>query len=141
MMKRDLRFSRRRLLKSIGAGAALLPLLRSDRTDAACYADGIKRLYIRKRCTTPHCTMIDPVRGRGGNLSACQWAGGRQRRRLERGDLECRERSRQLFGPEPATRRLPMLGRELEISVSRPVRQDAEDLFQVGERVEAMKAT
>jgi hypothetical protein len=46
MMKRDLRFSRRRLLKSIGAGAALLPMLRSDRTDAACYADGIKRLYI-----------------------------------------------------------------------------------------------
>ena len=46
MMKRDLRFSRRRLLKSIGAGAALLPMLHSDRSDAACYADGIKRLYI-----------------------------------------------------------------------------------------------
>jgi hypothetical protein len=46
MMKRDLRFSRRRLLKSIGAGAALLPLLRSDRTDAACYVGGIKRLYV-----------------------------------------------------------------------------------------------
>ncbi|HZL17857.1 MAG TPA: DUF1552 domain-containing protein, partial [Polyangia bacterium] len=46
MMKRDLRFSRRRLLKSIGAGAALLPMLRSDRTDAACYVGGIKRLYI-----------------------------------------------------------------------------------------------
>ncbi len=45
-MKRDLRFSRRRLLKSIGAGAALLPMLQSDRADAACSADGIKRLYI-----------------------------------------------------------------------------------------------
>ena len=46
MMKRDLRFSRRRLLKSIGAGAALLPLLRADKTDAACYVSGIKRCYI-----------------------------------------------------------------------------------------------
>jgi hypothetical protein len=46
MMKRDLRFSRRRLLKSIGAGAALLPLLRADRSDAACYVSGIKRCYI-----------------------------------------------------------------------------------------------
>jgi hypothetical protein len=46
MMKRDLRFSRRRLLKSIGAGAALLPMLRADRTDAACYVGGIKRLYV-----------------------------------------------------------------------------------------------
>jgi hypothetical protein len=46
MMKHDLRFSRRRLLKSIGAGAALLPMLHADRTDAACYVGGIKRLYI-----------------------------------------------------------------------------------------------
>jgi Protein of unknown function (DUF1552) len=46
MMKRDLRFSRRRLLKSIGAGAALLPMLHADRSDAACYVGGIKRLYI-----------------------------------------------------------------------------------------------
>ena len=46
MMKRDLRFSRRRFLKSIGAGAALLPMLHADRTDAACYVGGIKRLYI-----------------------------------------------------------------------------------------------
>jgi hypothetical protein len=46
MMKRDLRFSRRRLLKSMGAGAALLPMLYADRTDAACYVGGIKRLYI-----------------------------------------------------------------------------------------------
>jgi hypothetical protein len=46
MMKRDLRFSRRRLLKSIGAGAALLPMLQADRTDAACYVGGIKRMYI-----------------------------------------------------------------------------------------------
>jgi hypothetical protein len=46
MMKRDLRFSRRRFLKSIGAGTALLPMLHADRTDAACYVGGIKRLYI-----------------------------------------------------------------------------------------------
>src|SRR5450432_2710432 len=46
MMKRDLRFSRRRLLKTIGAGAALLPMLHADRTDAACYVGGIKRLYV-----------------------------------------------------------------------------------------------
>jgi len=45
-MKRDLRFSRRNLLKSIGAGAALLPLLESDRADAQCVAGGIKRLYV-----------------------------------------------------------------------------------------------
>ena len=46
MMKRDLRFSRRRFLKSVGAGAALLPLLQADRSDAACYVSGIKRCYI-----------------------------------------------------------------------------------------------
>lgn len=45
-MKRDLRFSRRNLLKTIGAGAALLPLLESDPADAQCLAGGIKRLYI-----------------------------------------------------------------------------------------------
>ncbi len=46
MMKRDLRYSRRRFLKSVGAGAALLPLLQSDRSDAACLVTGIKRMYI-----------------------------------------------------------------------------------------------
>lgn len=46
MMKRDLRFSRRNLLKTIGAGAALLPLLESDPADAQCLAGGIKRMYI-----------------------------------------------------------------------------------------------
>jgi hypothetical protein len=46
MMKRDLRFSRRSILKAIGAGAALLPLLESDRADAACLVGGIKRLYL-----------------------------------------------------------------------------------------------
>ncbi|MEO5770270.1 MAG: DUF1552 domain-containing protein, partial [Polyangia bacterium] len=46
MMKRDLRFSRRALLKGIGAGAALLPLLESDPVDAQCLATGIKRLYV-----------------------------------------------------------------------------------------------
>ena len=46
MMKRDLRFSRRNFIKTVGAGAALLPLLESDRTDAACLVGGIKRLYL-----------------------------------------------------------------------------------------------
>jgi Protein of unknown function (DUF1552) len=46
MMKRDLRFSRRNLIKTIGAGAALLPLLESDPADAQCLAGGIKRMYI-----------------------------------------------------------------------------------------------
>ncbi len=46
MMKRDLRFSRRNLLRTLGAGAALLPLLESDPADAQCLAGGIKRLYI-----------------------------------------------------------------------------------------------
>src|SRR6187401_2185138 len=46
MMKRDLRYSRRELLKSIGAGMALLPLLETDPADAQCLSGGIKRLYI-----------------------------------------------------------------------------------------------
>ena len=46
MMKRDSRFSRRALLKTIGAGAALLPLLEADPVDAQCLASGIKRLYV-----------------------------------------------------------------------------------------------
>jgi len=46
MMKRDLRFSRRNMLQAIGAGAALLPLLESDKADAACLVSGIKRMYI-----------------------------------------------------------------------------------------------
>jgi hypothetical protein len=46
MMKRDLRYSRRNLLKTIGAGAALLPLLEADPADAQCIAGGIKRMYI-----------------------------------------------------------------------------------------------
>jgi hypothetical protein len=46
MMKRDLRYSRRQLLKSMGAGAALLPLIHADKADAACYVGGIKRMYI-----------------------------------------------------------------------------------------------
>lgn len=45
-MKRDLRFSRRNMLQAIGAGAALLPLLESDKADAACLVSGIKRMYI-----------------------------------------------------------------------------------------------
>jgi hypothetical protein len=46
MMKHQLRFSRRNMLKTIGAGAALLPLLESDPADAACLVGGIKRLFI-----------------------------------------------------------------------------------------------
>jgi hypothetical protein len=46
MMKRDLRYSRRNLLKGIGAGFALLPLLEADKADAACVSGGIKRMYI-----------------------------------------------------------------------------------------------
>ncbi len=49
-MKRDLRYSRRHLLKSMGAGAALLPLLHADKADAACYVGGIKRMYIFAWC-------------------------------------------------------------------------------------------
>src|SRR6202142_4341997 len=46
MMKRDLRCSRRNMIQAIGAGAALLPLLESDKADAACLVGGIKRMYI-----------------------------------------------------------------------------------------------
>jgi hypothetical protein len=47
MMKSQMRFSRRNLLKAIGAGAALLPLIEADPADAAqCYVGGIKRLFI-----------------------------------------------------------------------------------------------
>jgi hypothetical protein len=46
MMKRDLRFSRRNFLKTVGAGGALLPLIEADRADAACVVGGIKRLYL-----------------------------------------------------------------------------------------------
>ena len=47
MMKSQLRFSRRNLLKAIGAGAALLPMIEADPADAAqCYVGGIKRLFI-----------------------------------------------------------------------------------------------
>jgi hypothetical protein len=45
-MKRDMRFSRRNLLKSLGAGAALIPMLEADPVDAACYVSGLKRLMV-----------------------------------------------------------------------------------------------
>jgi len=45
--KSQLRFSRRNLLKALGAGLALLPMIESDPADAAqCYVGGIKRLFI-----------------------------------------------------------------------------------------------
>ncbi len=50
MMKHQLRFSRRNLLKAIGAGAALLPMLESDPADAACFVSGIKRLFVFGWC-------------------------------------------------------------------------------------------
>ena len=46
MMKHQSKYSRRSLLKALGAGGALLPLLESDTADAACLVNGIKRLYI-----------------------------------------------------------------------------------------------
>ncbi len=46
MTKRQLRFSRRNLLKAIGAGAALLPMIEADPADAQCYVSGIKRLFV-----------------------------------------------------------------------------------------------
>lgn len=46
MMKSQMKYSRRTLLKYLGAGAALLPLLESDPLDASCLVGGIKRLYI-----------------------------------------------------------------------------------------------
>jgi hypothetical protein len=46
MMKHQLRYSRRNLIKMIGAGAALLPLLESDPADAACLVGGIKRMFV-----------------------------------------------------------------------------------------------
>jgi hypothetical protein len=50
MMKRQLRFSRRALLKTIGAGAALLPMIEADPVDAACFVGGIKRLFVFGWC-------------------------------------------------------------------------------------------
>jgi hypothetical protein len=49
-MKRDLRFSRRNLLKILGAGMAMLPILESDPADAACFVSGIKRLFVFAWC-------------------------------------------------------------------------------------------
>jgi hypothetical protein len=46
MMKYQQKYSRRSLLKYLGAGAALLPLIESDPSDAACIVGGIKRMYI-----------------------------------------------------------------------------------------------
>jgi hypothetical protein len=45
--KSQMRFSRRNLLRAIGAGAALLPMIQADPADAAqCYVGGIKRLFV-----------------------------------------------------------------------------------------------
>jgi len=46
MMRHETQYSRRRFLRTVGAGAALLPLLESDTADAACAGSGIKRLFI-----------------------------------------------------------------------------------------------
>jgi Protein of unknown function (DUF1552) len=46
MMKHQQKYSRRGFLRTVGAGAALLPLLESDPSDAACAASGVKRLFI-----------------------------------------------------------------------------------------------
>jgi hypothetical protein len=46
MMKHQLKYSRRTLMKALGVGAGLIPLIESDPADAACLVSGIKRLYI-----------------------------------------------------------------------------------------------
>jgi hypothetical protein len=45
-MRHEQKYSRRRFLRTVGAGAALLPLLESDPADAACAGAGVKRLFI-----------------------------------------------------------------------------------------------
>jgi len=45
--KTQMRFSRRNLMKALGAGMALLPMIEADPADAAqCYVGGIKRLFV-----------------------------------------------------------------------------------------------
>jgi hypothetical protein len=46
MMKHQQKYSRRTLMKALGVGAALIPVLESDPADAACLVAGIKRLFI-----------------------------------------------------------------------------------------------
>jgi hypothetical protein len=46
MMKHQQKYSRRTLMKALGVGAALIPLLESDPADAACLVSGVKRLFI-----------------------------------------------------------------------------------------------
>jgi hypothetical protein len=49
--KSQMRFSRRNLLKTLGAGLALLPMIEADPADAAqCYVGGIKRLFVFAWC-------------------------------------------------------------------------------------------
>ena len=44
--KTQMRFSRRNLMKALGVGMALLPMIEADPADAQCYVGGIKRLFI-----------------------------------------------------------------------------------------------
>jgi Protein of unknown function (DUF1552) len=62
MMKHQLKYSRRTLMKALGVGAGLIPLIESDPADAACLVSGIKRLYI----------LVWP---NGMLSSVSQWAG------------------------------------------------------------------
>jgi hypothetical protein len=49
--KSQMRFSRRDLMKALGVGMALLPMIESDPADAAqCYVGGIKRLFVFAWC-------------------------------------------------------------------------------------------
>ena len=49
--KSQARFSRRDLIKALGVGLALLPMIEADSADAAqCYVGGIKRLFIFAWC-------------------------------------------------------------------------------------------
>jgi hypothetical protein len=65
----------------------------------------------------------------------------RSRRRSivkRRRHVEGRERCRELVGWKLASRGAPVLGRELQIAVSRPIRQDPQNLVDVLERIEAV---
>ena len=70
-MKQHLKYSRRNLLKALGVGAALLPLIEADPADAACLVSGIKRLFV---LVWPDgmVTSVSPWAGAGETLAAWQ---------------------------------------------------------------------
>ncbi|MBL8718177.1 MAG: hypothetical protein JNL79_19505 [Myxococcales bacterium] len=54
-------------------------------------------------------------------------------------DVELSEGLLELLGIEPLTRRAPVLGCELDHADCRPVRQDTQDVAQVGLRIEVVQ--